>query len=61
MADILAFRKKTPAQKHKGRALCRSGFHQWQTLNEKTFDVKQGKLVTAYRCKRCGALKNTAI
>ncbi len=61
MADILTFRKKTPAEKHKGKSLCRSGFHKWKILNERKFDVKLGKLVTAYRCTRCGKQKNTAL
>jgi hypothetical protein len=61
MADIIPFKKQTPAQKHKGKSLCRSGFHKWQLLSEKQFDVKQGKLVTAYQCKRCGKLKTRAI
>jgi hypothetical protein len=61
MADILPFRKKSPAEKHRGRPLCRSGFHKWTILTERKFDVKQGRLVTVYRCKRCGAIKNTAI
>jgi hypothetical protein len=61
MADILKFKKKTPAEKHKGKSLCRSGFHKWELLTERKFDVKQGKLVSAYQCKRCGKKKNTAI
>jgi len=61
MADILPFRKKTPTEKHKGKTLCRSGFHKWQIVTEKKFDVKQGKLVTVYQCKRCGKQKNAAI
>jgi len=61
MADILPFKKKTPAEKHKGKTLCRSGFHKWKIINERKLDVKQGKLVTAYQCKRCGKYKNTAI
>lgn len=61
MADILKFKKKTPSEKHKGKTLCRSGFHKWQVVTKKQFDVKQGKLVTAYECSRCGKNKNTAI
>ena len=61
MADILLFRKKTPAEKHKGKTLCRSGFHKWKILNHRKFDVKQGKLVTVYQCIRCGKLKTTVI
>ena len=54
MADILAFKKKKPSEKHKGRTLCRSGFHKWVVVTERQFDVKQGRLVTLYRCTRCG-------
>lgn len=61
MADILIFKKKTPAEKHKGKTLCRSGFHKWVILTDRTFDVQQGKLVTVFQCKRCGKQKNTAI
>jgi len=57
MGDVLPFKRKSPAQKHKGKTLCRSGFHQWEVCVAKQFDVKQGKLVTRYRCKRCGAEK----
>jgi hypothetical protein len=34
--------------------LCRSGFHKWQVETGGRFDVKQGKLLTAERCWRCG-------
>jgi hypothetical protein len=29
-------------------------------VKENQFDVKQGKLVTLYRCARCGATKTEA-
>ncbi len=61
MGDILVFKKKTPSEKHKGKSLCRSGFHKWQVLTEKIFDVKQGKLVTVYQCKRCSKQKVVAL
>jgi hypothetical protein len=61
MADILTFKKRTLAEKHKGKTLCKSGFHQWKIIKNRQFDVKQGKLVTVYECKRCGALKNKAL
>jgi len=61
MADILPFKKKNPAEKTKGITLCRSGFHKWVIESEKKFDVKQGKLVTAYKCSRCGVTKNKAL
>lgn len=59
MADILTFKKKKLSEKHKGKTLCRSGFHKWEIFKEKQFDVKQGKLVTIYQCKRCGKQKVT--
>ena len=61
MADILAFRKKKLSEKHKGKTLCKNGFHKWEVINEKQFDVKQGKLVTVYACSRCGVQKVKAI
>ncbi len=36
------------------RTLCRSGFHKWQVMADRRFDVKEGKLLTAERCRRCG-------
>ena len=36
------------------QTLCRSGFHKWQLLTDRRFDVKAGKLLTAERCRRCG-------
>ena len=57
MAVILPFKRPTPAEKHKGKTLCREGFHKWKVVTEKKFDVKQGKLVTLYECARCGKTK----
>lgn len=53
MGDVIRFKKPTAKQKHKGNTLCRNGFHKWEIVQEKQFDVKQGKLVTLYRCRRC--------
>jgi hypothetical protein len=61
MADILVFKKKKLSEKHKGKTLCKSGFHQWGVIKENRFDVKQGKLVTVYKCKRCGKQKSMSI
>ena len=55
MGDIVRFRKPPAKLKHKGNTLCRNGFHKWQIVTERRFDVKQGQLVTEYRCQRCGA------
>jgi len=57
VGDILPFKKPSPFDKHKGKTLCKSGFHKWVVLKDKQFDVKQGKLVTAYKCARCGEQK----
>jgi hypothetical protein len=56
MSNVIPFKRPTPAQKHKGNTLCRRGFHKWVVVNS-PFDVKQGRLVTCYRCQRCGAEK----
>jgi hypothetical protein len=61
MGEIVQFKKKKAAEKHKGNTLCKRGFHKWQVDKEQQFDSKQGKLVTVYKCKRCGAIKNTAL
>jgi hypothetical protein len=57
MADILAFKKPKPSQKHKGKTLCKHNFHKWVEDKKMGFDVKKGKLVTRYRCTRCGATR----
>ncbi|HHM04884.1 MAG TPA: hypothetical protein ENJ19_03965 [Gammaproteobacteria bacterium] len=60
MGDVVPFKRPKLSDKHRGRALCRSGFHQWTVQAERRFDVKQGKLITAYRCRRCGLTRNEA-
>lgn len=57
MSEILPFKRKTAKEKAKGKTLCRSGFHKWVATKERPFDVKQGKLLTLFRCSRCGATK----
>ena len=57
MGDVIQFKRKTPAQKHKGKTLCRHGYHKWEVKTENQFDVKHGKLVTVYVCSRCGRQK----
>ena len=54
MADVIPFRKPSLKDKHKGKTLCRRGHHKWAVDKAKQFDVKQGALVTIYRCTRCG-------
>ncbi len=57
MGEVIKFKRPSLQEQHKGKALCRSGFHKWEVVKEKPFDVKQGKLVTKYRCSRCGATR----
>ena len=54
MGDVIKFKKPGPKEKHQGKTLCRSGFHKWEVIKERQFDVKQGKLVTLLKCQRCG-------
>ncbi|MEQ1620345.1 MAG: hypothetical protein ABL919_02985 [Methylococcales bacterium] len=60
MGDVIPFKRPTTAEKFKGNTLCRSGFHKWVIVKNQQFDVIEGKLITVYKCKRCGKLKNTA-
>ena len=57
MTNVLPFKRKTAWQKHKGKSLCRDGFHKWVVVTQQQFDVKQGRLVTKFRCDRCGKEK----
>lgn len=57
MSNVLPFKRPSAKEKHKGKTLCRSGFHKWEVVTEQQFDVKQGRLVTRYKCKRCGEEK----
>lgn len=61
MGDVLPFRKKSLTEKHKGKTLCKSGFHKWEIEQGKQFDVRQGRLITIEKCSRCGKtrVKNT--
>ena len=57
MGEIVKFRKPSLQERSRGKTLCQSGFHRWKVVTEKKFDVKQGRLVTLYRCERCGKEK----
>tara|TARA_R110002110_G_scaffold66978_1_gene182958 strand:+ start:47792 stop:47977 length:186 start_codon:yes stop_codon:yes gene_type:complete len=61
MADIIPFRKPSLKDKHRGNTLCRRGHHKWEIDKASEFDVKQGRLVTVYRCIRCGEIKTRAL
>lgn len=60
MSNVLPFKRPKASEKHKGKTLCKTGFHKWFIVNDKKFDVKAGKLVTVYQCERCKATKNEA-
>ncbi|MEI7950168.1 MAG: hypothetical protein WCI66_08040 [Gammaproteobacteria bacterium] len=57
MADILPFKRKSAPKRS---ALCTSGHHRWVIWQNKPFENKQGKLVTVYRCERCGVERTQA-
>jgi len=64
MAEIISFKKKASQlrkKKAKGGTLCGNGHHDWQTVKEQQFDSKKGKLVTLFRCTRCGKEKVKAL
>ena len=60
MGNVVAFKTKVSV-KHSGNTLCRSGFHKWELVKEQQFDVKQGKLVSLFRCKHCAKIKIQAL
>jgi len=57
MGTVVPFKKPSLKSKHKGKTLCKHGHHKWKIVTERKFDVKQGKLITLYRCERCGTEK----
>jgi len=60
VVSLQQFKKTALKQKGKQSTLCGNGFHSWRMVKDSVFDVKQGRLVTRYRCKRCGTEKNEA-
>jgi len=57
MADILTFKRPKLSEKHRGNTLCRNGHHKWEIEQDSVFDSKQGRLVTRYKCSRCGKIR----
>ena len=57
MGDVIPFKKPKLSEKHKGKTLCLNNHHKWKVRKDKQFDSQQGKLVTIYRCERCGKEK----
>jgi len=60
MGDVIPFAKKIKPPVLKGNTLCKRGFHRWEVIKDQQFDVKQGQLITVYKCTRCGLTKNEA-
>ncbi len=60
MSNVIPFRKRKPGERARNKTLCREGFHKWVISKDKQFDVKQGRLVTVYRCARCAETKTQA-
>ncbi len=59
MNNVVSFKKPKASKKHKGNTLCKRGFHKW-VIVDTPFDSKQGRLVTRFRCQRCGREKTEA-
>lgn len=57
MGDVVKFRRPAAKEGNEGNTLCRNGFHKWEAAKERPFDVKLGRLVTLWRCRRCGATR----
>ena len=53
MSNVISL-KKAKQKRADGKTLCSTGFHKWELLSARRFDVKRGQLVSAERCKRCG-------
>ncbi len=60
MGEVIRFKKPSAGQLVQGKTLCLRGFHKWTVATDSRFDSKQGRLVTLYRCSRCGATKTAA-
>lgn len=61
MSNVLQFKNPGPKDKHRGKTLCKSGFHKWEVIKDNPFDVKTGKLISRYRCRRCGKIKTQGL
>ena len=53
MGDVIQIRK-FKRKRAEGKTLCSSGFHKWEVISARRFDVKEGRLVSTERCSRCG-------
>ena len=60
MGEIVKFQRPSTASKATGNTLCRNGMHKWEVVKDSRFDVDKGRLLTEYRCRRCGRTKTAA-
>ncbi len=51
------FGKAARLNRVKRSSMCQHGHHRWLTDKTSKFDVKQGKLLTIYRCAKCDKTK----
>ncbi len=61
MGEVLPFKAGKREPNQKGNTLCRNGHHQWKIITSRQFDVKQGRLVTVFECRRCAKKKVKAL
>ncbi|MCK5881114.1 MAG: hypothetical protein KAG18_04505, partial [Sinobacterium sp.] len=38
----------------KKKLMCKNSHHKWRIYTAQRFDVKEGKLLTIYKCEHCG-------
>jgi hypothetical protein len=58
MGEVIPFGKRPPKG---GSTLCLNGHHKWVIWHKKQFDPRQGKLLTVWRCERCGVTRSKAL
>lgn len=58
MSIVIPFKRPKASEKHRGKNLCREGFHRWAVDKSTRFDLIKGQLVTIDRCTRCGCTRN---
>ncbi len=55
MAEVVPFKRRERRRRRaEGDTLCRAGRHKWEVVSDSRFDVREGRLVTVLRCRRCG-------
>jgi hypothetical protein len=60
MTNVIPLKPRKPP-KALAKGLCQHGFHKWVIWQDKQFDSRQGKLVTVFRCERCGEQRVKAV